>query len=227
MDDLSTQMFRHPSVKIGGYQGHEKEIQAACQVIFGRILTPDDLAELIAAPDGSELFVEALQGSETIELRLGYVWFEEPHDYLIYVDTGRRIVEFDTITVKDEAPELLETRLFARQVRSFRRFGIDQIRLLATGHANDPSGHIGYYVWARLGFVMALGNVGARLAEAGLEYADNTIDLFVQEGGAEWWYNNGSEREAVFYLYEGSPCLAALDAYLGMKGVSVDDESDG
>ena len=120
IDDLSAEMFENPVVKVGGYQEYEKEIKAACQAIFGRTLTPEDFVELIAAPDGSELLIEVSWSEESIELKLGYEWFNETHDYLIYVEEEKRIVEIDNVYVKEEAPELLETRLFAHQVKSFQ-----------------------------------------------------------------------------------------------------------
>ena len=140
MDALSAEMFENPAVKVSGYQEHKKEIRIACEVIFGRLLTPEDFAELIAAPDDSELLITAHRTSEDIELRLGYRWFNGTHDYILYRDqeSGKRVVEFDNIAVRDEAPEFLETRLFARQVRSFRSFAVDEIRLFAAGYANHP-----------------------------------------------------------------------------------------
>ena len=217
-------MFGSPAVKVSGYQEYKEEILGACQAIFGQPLLPEDFAELIAAPDGSELLIAARHVDGDIELRLGYQWFNGTHDYILYVDqeSGKRVVEFDNIAVRDEAPELLETRLFARQVRSFHRFSVDEIRLFAAGYANHPGKIGGYYVRPRLGFIVDLGGLGAELAQAGFQGADHTLELFSQAGGAKWWYNHGSERPAVFYLYEGSPCVLALQLYLEETGVNVD-----
>lgn len=225
MDALSAKMFGQPTVKVGGYQEHAKEIQDVCQTIFGRLLSPEDFAELIAAPDGSELLITARHIDGGAELRLGYEWFNGTHDYLLYRDaeTGERIIEFDRINTRPDAPKLLETRLFARQIRSFRAYGFDEVRLFAEGFAGHPGGIVGYYVWARLGFVMELGGFGAELARDGFAGIDNTLELFSRDGGAEWWYNHGSERPAVFYLHERSPCVLALTAYLEERGVNVDD----
>ena len=83
------------------------------------------------------------------------------------------------------------------------------------------AGDAGYYVWPRLGFIAGLGGLGPELVQAGFESVDNTLGLFSQSGGAEWWYDNGSERPAVFYLYEGSPCITALQSYMEQAGVNV------
>lgn len=224
VDDLSSEMFGNPTVQIGGYQGHTKEIRQACRAIFGRALTPLDFAELIAAPDQSELLITVDQGDHDIKLRVGHHWFNGTQNYLIYreADSGKRVVEFDRIALRDDAPELLETRLFARQVRSFRRFGMDEVRLFAEGYAGHPGGIGGYYVWARLGFVMELSGYGAALAAAGFADVETTLDLFSRPDGDRWWLNHGSERPAVFYLNNGSPCLLALQGYLAGKGISVD-----
>lgn len=214
-------IFDNPHVIVGGYQEYAHDIEGACSVIFGRVLTPEDFAELIVAPDGSELLVTATYSDSTIELRLGYRWFNGTHDYLIYVADGRRIVEIENVYLKDDAPYLFETELFARQVKSFRSYGIEQIRLFAAGYPGDPGRHIGYYFWPRVGFVMYLGNIGAKLESAGLDYCDNTLELFSQPGGADWWYSYGREGEAVFYLYSDSPCLLALQEYLTEKELDI------
>lgn len=226
MDSLSAKMFGSPAVTVGGYEEYAEEILEACRAIFGRPLMPEELAELIAAPDGSALLISARHGDGDIEIRLGYEWFNGTHDYRLYreSETGRRIIEFEQIKVQSEAPELLETRLFARQIRSFRAYALDEVRLFAEGcFAGHPGGIIGYYVWARLGFVMDLGQIGVELARASFDEVDNTLDLFSREGGDRWWYNHGSERPAVFYLDDGSPCVLALEAYLKERGVSVDE----
>ncbi len=203
MDALSAEMFGNPVIEIGDYREHEAEIQGACQAIFGRPLAPEDFAALVAAPDGSQLLVTARRVDGDI-------------------GTGKHVVEFENIAVRDAAPELLETRLFARQVKSFRKFALDEIRLLAAGYAGHPGSIGGYYVWPRLGFIVYLDGLGAELARAGFEGVENTLDLFSQAGGAEWWYHNGSERPAIFYLHEESPCVVALQSYLEEKGVDVD-----
>jgi hypothetical protein len=69
-------------------------------------------------------------------------------------------------------------------------------------------------------------NLGAKIAEAGLEYVDNTLELFSQEGGDEWWLQNGNECPAYFFLQEDSACFAALYAYLEEKGVEIDGRNE-
>ena len=226
MEELPANLFDNPIVEVAGYQADR--LQLACLTIFGRLLTPEEFAELISAPNGSELLIEARREDTDIELKLGYTWFNGTHDYLVYVDadTGARVIEFENIANQAQAPERLETLLFAHQVQSFRKFGLDEIRLYAEGYAGHPGGIIGYYVWARFGFVMSLDGFGPRLAEAEFEYADTTIDLFRQEKGAEWWYNHGSERAAVFYLEAESVCSVALAAYLEEKGINTDGEDN-
>jgi hypothetical protein len=219
--ELSAHMFDSPSVEVAGYQEYIDDIRSACNVIFGRLLDPGEFAELICAPHASTLIIKARRFGDDIELALTHKWFKGTHDYVIYVDAGKRVIEFKNIVNQPDAPRYLETVLFAHQVQSFREFGLDEIRLYAGGYASDPSGMIGYYVWARFGFVMSLDGFGSRLAAAGFEPADNTLDLFVQNGGAEWWYNNGSSRPAVFYLSKDSPCSDALQIYLTEKEVSV------
>lgn len=73
---------------------------------------------------------------------------------------------------------------------------------------------------------MYLSNVGAKLSTAGLEYADNTLELFSQRGGADWWYDNGNEGDAIFYLDEDSACIQALQVYLEEKWVDIVGKSE-
>jgi hypothetical protein len=220
-DHPSDELAADATIKVAGYAESEKRIQEACEFIFGRMLTPEDFVDFLAAPNGSELLVEIDQDEDSIKLKLDYKWFNGTHDYLVYSESGLRIVEIEHVRVKANAPELLETELFARQVNSFRKFGIDQIKLDAVGYPGDPSGYVGYYFWPRVGFMMSLGSIGSQLIKAGFDYTDNTLDLFTQPGGADWWYTNGSEGSAIFYLDEDSACIQALQIYLEEKGVNV------
>lgn len=228
-DDVSTseEVAGLPLITVEGYQEYKEGIARACIPLFGRVLEAEELAELVAAPNNSVLSVEA-RGSDDIVLRLSYKWSKGTQDYIFYVDerTGRRIVEFDNIAIKDEAPYLTETRIFGAQVDSFRRFSLDEIRLFAAGFAGDPSGYNGYYVWARLGFRMSVDGFGTKLAKDGFLNVEDTLDLLSRNGGGEWWYNNGSEGAAVFYLGDSSPCLAALSDYLAEKGILSDDNDE-
>jgi hypothetical protein len=225
--ELSAEMFDSPAVEVAGYQEYKEDIQTACEAIFGRLLEPEEFAELISAPNASRLLIEAQRYGDSMELKLSYKWFEGTHDYLLYVDeeTGARVIEFDNVVNQPNAPRYLETVLFAHQVQSFRKFGLDEIRLYADGHAGHPGGVIGYYVWARFGFMMSLGGFGSQLATAGFEPVDSTLDLFSQDNGANWWYNHGSGRPAIFYLDEESPCSDALQVYLNEIGISTDGKA--
>lgn len=227
MDQESRKLFAHPVVTVGGYRDNEGAIQSACRAIFGRVLSPEDFVEFIGAPDGSSLEIEANIGEEynDVALRLNHYWFGEPHQYVVFLDeeTGKRIVYIESVVHKNEAPDYLATRILGRQVQTFRQYGINEIRLYADGHSADPSGICGYYVWARLGYAMYLHGFGNDLIAAGLEPVDNTLELFAQNGGSEWWREHGSAREAYFYLGEGSPCIRALQLYLAEKGVDLDE----
>ena len=225
-EKIPADIFKDSAVTVAGYSDNPEDIQAACRVIFGRLLAPEEFADLIVAPDHSLLIIEARRDDATIELKLGYRLFNGTHDYLLYVDedTNKRVIEFDNIVNQETAPEGLETLLFVRQVRSFRKYGLDEIRFYAEGHAGHPTKN-GYYVWARFGFVMFLTGFAPELAAAEFASAETTLELFTQDSGADWWHNHGSGREAVFYLDEESECSLALLAYLQAKGIKGNDES--
>ena len=181
-EEIPADIFENPSVAIADYSDNLEDIQAACNVIFGRLLEPTEFADLISAPNHSELTVEARRDDATVELKLGYRLFNGTHDYTFYLDdeTNKRIVYFDNIVNQDMAPDGLETLLFARQVRSFRAFGMDEIRLYAEGHAGHP-GRNGYYVWARFGFILLLTGFAPQLAAAGFEAFGNNPGTFCAE----------------------------------------------
>src|SRR5947209_1132523 len=140
MDDPTEERPDSEAIKVVGFAEHADDIGRASVAIFGFALSAADFAEFIAAPPGSSLSVEASFQDDNIELSLAYSWFEDTHDYLVYRDGGRCVVQIENVHVKMEAPELFETRLFARQVNSFRRFGIVEVRLFAAGHFGDPRG---------------------------------------------------------------------------------------
>ncbi len=220
MDELSAEMFARPSVKVVGFEENQVLIEAACQEIFGRKFAPEEIAELIAAPDEAEVEI-SVHDEDLLELHLGYKWFNGTHDYIFYREGDTRVVEFEEIQVAEVAPSALEVRLFAKQVRAFRQFGLNEIRLWAKGHGGDPYWR-GYYVWARYGFRMFIR--GTEVVGTPYEGVEDTLELFERfedSGAADWWRENGSERVAVFYLEENSDCCLALDSYLEQKGVNV------
>lgn len=226
MDDFSAQLFSNVVVSFDGYEGHEQEIQDVCQAIFGHPLTEEDFIAFLGVPDGSSITLKVRHQDDIVELSIDYTLFEETATCSVYLEDGNRVVDIENFHIKDEAQDGLGTRLIARQISCFQDFGIDLIKVYAAGYPDDPSGFLGYYFWPRLGFIMYdLGNIGTRLSEAGLSYVENTLDLFSQEGGAEWWRKNGNEGTAYFFLHEGSASLTALYAYLETKGVDVNGDT--
>jgi hypothetical protein len=221
MDELSAEMYLNPEVIVQDYASYEDRVQAKCQIIFGRHFDLTDFVAFIGAPNRSELVIDRLPEDGDLDLHLSYTWFNGTHDYTVFTENGRRIVRIENAMSQSDAPAGVETRIFAKQIESFRDYGIDEVRLFADGYPNHPAGIVGYYVWARFGFSMEIIGSARRLIEAGMQPCDNTLDLMIQPGGGEWWYNNGSACEAYFYLSEGSACLAALQAYLIEKGVDL------
>jgi hypothetical protein len=221
MDALSAQMYGDPEVRVEEFGENATAIRDACIAIFNRELDLTEIVELIAPPDRSLLRATASTAHDSLELHVEYEWYGETNEYVVFKEGDRRIVSFENIHVKEDAPYQLETRIFARQVRSFQEFGIDEIRLFASGY---PGG--GYYVWPRLGFVMSTSGYGAKLVASGFADIDNTLELFGRDGGAKWWYDNGGEGEARFYLYKSSPCIAALEGYLSENEIEVYDDDN-
>ena len=88
----------------------------------------------------------------------------------------------------------------------------------------NQAGLRGYYVWPRLGFIIYLAGYGAELEAAGFDRVDNTLDLFDLDGGANWWYDHGSEADATFLLQADSRCVMALKSYLAANSIEVSDD---
>jgi len=222
------ELYGNGEVTVGDYSDISELVATACQIVFGRELTTHELIELIAAPGGSTLTVDTDPEGESIGLRLTYRYFDGTHEYDFYVDgnSGTKVVEFVNIKNVVTAPKYLQTLILAKQVESFQRFGLDEIRLFAEGYPNHPNGIIGYYVWPLLGFNMSVDGFAPRLVAEGFEDVEDTLDLFSRADGPEWWEANGSEREAVFYLDPELPCIEAMFSYLEERGLLDVDKED-
>jgi len=138
---------------------------------------------------------------------------------------GNKFIENMNIEIKPEYQgKGLGTAIFTSQVEQASKAGFKYLRAVAEGKAGSEFN--GYYTWPRLGYNQTLESLEktkpkltAKIRE-NFPNAESILDIFEEEGGSEWWKQNGRTLpDARFDLTEGSRSMNVLNAYLKAKGL--------
>lgn len=191
------------------------------EMFFGKTIPDNKLAALVGAIDGSVIEISP-RGN-------GFV-SDAKHEYLVEQtriggkdeDLGLFIIN-EYFMLTGDAPEGIGRTSFIRQVITARELGFRFIRTYAAGSIDDPDGFIGYSVWAKFGFNAAL--KPNEIESLPPEYNDcKDLNSLMLLGGEEWWIQNGSGRDMIFFLSddEGELSLAVLRNYLLEREVEIE-----
>ena len=222
MDGLSYQMFSEDPV--GVWIGSESVGATVSEALLGRPHPPESLARLIGSPGNLFAAAEASNAPHpqiTIDVCGTGTDFDVDMTRHIQTTSDDEVeVYHDGMSVQN-AGRGYGSRIFARAVVEYRSVGIRQIRT----YASKGGINIGYYLWPRLGFNMALDpalKIRARLN--GYADVDCTNDLFMKyeaEDAAAFWKAYGHGGEAHFDLTPKSIQSSVLDNYLTIKNIVV------
>jgi len=191
--------------------------------INGLHLSPEDLAGLTGAPDGSHVVVR--EGANGISLKADNLsFFEFPAEYTLtpVVDSGDTLLLDETLMLKtsEDVPEGIGLRIFATQAYTAVRLGIAAIALQAAGSRKSRIFN-GYYTWPRYGFDAPLEGKDLQRIPKELGTPVSVADLMETESGRTWWRENGHENYMEFDLTPGSRSWQTLIAVMKEKGVKL------
>lgn len=200
----------------------------------GIYLSEQQLAALSGAYFADEIAFTYDSGTLILEASGKYIEGEMGSwNYVVWISR-----KGDTLSIKNyqiflspDAPSSLGTQLTGVQVASASRLGVETI----TGEAirNDEFGHVGYYVWPRLGYSQTTPYEGGpnplpAILESlknnpenvpNVESISTLSDLMATPEGRDWWRRNGEFIHIVFDLSPNSVNMTALSDYLKEKGI--------
>ena len=193
------------------------EFEQGCKIMFGRVLSPDELGDLIGAPGNSTLHVTSVLApiggyalSITVEhpsLRL--MWRTIHYRPQGCSEEGLRVVNEDLYV--SQTGETIGTKIFARSVAHLIRLGATSTKARCLG--NPLNSDNGAYTWAVLGYNARIPALAAARPPY-LAEATSLNELMSLPGGQEWWKQNYRPFVGQFDLHPGSSSHRLLEEYL-------------
>jgi hypothetical protein len=194
--------------------------------VLGREVSDEEVGRLACAAPGATVTVEReRRGKHDVVMVRSY--HEGVDAARSFERNGKDLVVINsTFYIRDDSPHKGRGHeLFAQQVRVLQQMGANRIVTCAAGYGSGhqlakregPSEENGYYTWPRLGYdgplePVHLEGMPARLRSR-LGPEPTIQQLFVLEGGKEWWHKNGAEICLRFDLTPDSPNLKILEEY--------------
>lgn len=229
LDPLSQKLF---GGRVTGRTEITPAADQASEVIFGRRLSQQEYRDLVGAPSNALVTVdgyEPFSQGDILQFEVSGPGYEIPQTRSISRRNGITTIENEVFVTNDELPPGSGTRIFARQVKTARQLGVDQIRTEASGEimymVEPPRKANGYYTWPRLGYDGQIPwQVEIDLPES--LRTKNSSDLRISDlmrtpEGRAWWKEHGTTAKMSFDLEPGRLSGQVLQAYLDEKGIVV------
>ena len=201
-----------------GKVDHRHDSSARLDALFGRHMDDNDVHALVAAPDGSRIFVGVRRGEVAISVY---------NDALPDFSMERRVrknaagdleMENFLFTLGNRAPAGTGTKLFAEQVQNARLLGVKRMVTHAKGGVGAGRDWNGHYTWPRLGYDAPIPDAAKARLGPDFASASRVSDLMKTPEGRAAWKEHGSSFDATFDLDPASQSSRVLDAYLTEKG---------
>jgi hypothetical protein len=204
------------------------------QNIFRQAFDFQDYATLVAAPDGATVYVstKGVIPNGRIQIVVDHELYSSQVREFYINDKGKLEAHHDVWILKEEAPKGTGIKIFRKAINSYLHYGVEVITTEAAGYGQGiieterrsgnfrsfgESVYNGYYTWAAFGFNAKLpDHVTYRLPE-NLKVATTLNELFLLDGGAEWWKKYGSGLGMVFDLDINSSSIKIFKNYLARK----------
>lgn len=200
---------------------HDDAIKERSRELFGKEISAAEVADLVGAPNGSYVSVYRTPPAREEAGLLVQVYRAEG-DFNgirhVYRENGRLVMKNELLTLhKKLQGQGIGTSVFARQVESARRLGVQEIHTTAAKNKNMN----GYYTWPRVGYNADLPGKYAKKLPDELKGATTFHELYAKPGGREWWKANGGTVDMHFNLQDDSSSLQVFNAYLAQRGRST------
>lgn len=190
---------------------NEAEVLELMKDLFGEKATLQDLASVIGAPDGAEVWASASHGKLVVTMEGGGVG----EAYRTIQRTKGGVVIHNNLFFAEASGGGVGIRVFGKQVAQAARLGVSRIE---TNAARGPDMN-GYYTWARFGYDAPLPSHYRPDLPPGLKGSKRVSDLMQTEAGQKWWKTHGDTIDMTFDLKAGSTSRKTLDKYLKSKGL--------
>ncbi|OGT21500.1 MAG: hypothetical protein A2342_09505 [Gallionellales bacterium RIFOXYB12_FULL_54_9] len=203
-DKLTKQYFNGKGIQFSG--------MVSDIALENGIVDKTTLPDLLGALDGSRIRVNMRKNRIDFEAR--HELYDRPITYMLDKDGVLHAVEF---YLSPDAPEGIGTRMMGSTLLTSSELGIKEVQLNAAGRPDN-----GYYTWARLGFDGELPEKIRQAAErSGFHGVGTVQDIFTQDGGREWWLENGVGMKMKFDLDPDSVSMKSFSNYLVEKEIRL------
>lgn len=214
----------------------EPGIQKATRALFGRDVTPHELAGLVGVQSDAYVHVHAIDKALIFDVVGRGYNAKSPlsgtqnglsklqGEYM--ATRGLRRTSGGKLELRNygfgvhpgQQGQGIGARVFADQVRAAQQAGISRIVTEAARMEGGQNPLNGYYTWARLGYNVSFSKAPPELrAQVAGQFGKSVRtlqDLMAKPGGPAWWKQHGQAFTGTFDLKPGSKSLRALDAYL-------------
>lgn len=188
------------------------EARTATEVLFGRALSDRELQELLGAPSGAHVMVDALR-SGVLSFHVTHALYEQPQrGYILTHPNGNRFIQLELYHLRKSAPAGMGARFWSQMIDKARELGLQAIYI---PHAARTSQMIGYYVWPRFGADAKIPIDKQRELPEELRAAERLSDLMKTAHGRLWWKANGTSIACTFDLNPESISSRLWKAYKG------------
>lgn len=193
----------------------DDDVDDAIESVFGALLGHEEIANIVAAPAGSQVQLFNDYDNLRVEVR-------KPSWGLAYTRTffSDGTVRHDVLQARS-APPLTGTRIVARQLVMYHKHGLTQVEV----HAAKGAGWNGYYLWPAMGFDCQVDEDTSNLLEEhfGITGVSSTHELAKELGEAwrEWWKVYGHDTHGEFDLEGETYSWQLFVQYLALKEIYV------
>jgi hypothetical protein len=203
--------------------------------LMGRTVSDGEIGSMVGAHPGDHVEIQGERGfskdggAVTLTLRSGEGQpFYHGTRVLEHDSQGKLVMQNQEFHVGQASRgQGIGTRVFANEVASLSRMGVDRIETIGAGYGprssyaarrgGKASTEAGYYTWARLGYNARIPNdVRSSLPDT-LRGAQTLHDLMRTTEGRDFWRDYGHEVDLTFDLHAGSASMQALQTYTAAR----------
>jgi GNAT superfamily N-acetyltransferase len=212
-DPLESVCSNRSRATVAYYGGEKRDVERTVKRLFRRCLHAHEYAGLAGAPDDAQVEVGTLGDGLYLEMRDPVHGIYHAVQFVRPAGAGLAVV-IDAICVHRTVRRMgLGFSVFARQLAAASALGIPRIETTAGRSGNEN----GYYTWPRFGFGGPLSRRVKEDLPAGIERAEDVLDLMGCEKGKAWWREHGSPIHLAFDVTRHSRSWNVFQRYLAQR----------